>query len=184
MNDDNLENAISPNMVNTIALSKLVNLGGSKYREVHGLSYHDFRVGDIYEHRPGRTVTEADNIWMSLLCMNNHPLHIDNEFASSTEFGRPLVSSLVTFSIVSGMSLASTSARGIANLGWEQITLSAPVFAGDTLYAESEVLEKRLSKSRVGQGIVTVKTRGLKSDGTVILTCKRSFLISENSEHL
>lgn len=158
-------------------LSRLKNVGDNRYRESHGLYYEDFEVGDIYEHRPGRTITEADNIWMSLLCMNTHPLHIDEHYAEGTEFKKPLVSSLITFSIVGGLSLASTSARGIANLGWSNIKFLLPVFAGETIYAETKVITKRLSKSRHGQGIVTVQTSGLKSTGEVFMVSERSFLV-------
>lgn len=159
------------------ALSKLVEVSPGRYREDHGLSFEDFVVGDVYEHRPGRTITEADNIWMSLICMNNHPLHINSDYAEGTEFGAVLVSSLVTFSIVGGMSLASTSNKGIANLGWDKVRLLAPVFVGDTVYAESEVIAKRRSESRPGQGIVTVRTKGVKASGEMFLSCERSFLI-------
>jgi len=159
-------------------------VGERRYREVRGLLYEDFEVGDIVEHRPGRTLTETDNLWMSLLCMSTHPLHIDSAYASHTEWKRPLVSSLVTLSIVGGMSLASTSSRGLANLGWENIRLHQPVFAGDTIYAESEVLRKRLSESRPHQGIVTCATRGLKEDGTVFLSYERSFLVPTHEHPL
>ncbi|MDQ0740063.1 MaoC family dehydratase [Pseudomonas sp. W4I3] len=159
------------------ALSKLVEVSPGRYREEHGLSFEDFCVGDIYEHRPGRTLTDSDNTWMSLICMNNHPLHINSDYAKETAFGAPLVSSLVTFSIVGGMSLASTSKKGIANLGWDNVRLLAPVFVGDTIYAESEVVAKRCSESRPGQGIVTVRTKGVKSCGEVFFSCQRSFLI-------
>lgn len=158
-------------------LSRLEKIGEQRYRESHGLYYEDFEVGDIYEHRPGRTITETDNIWMSLICHNTHPLHIDNEYASKTEFKKPLVSSLITFAIVGGLSLASTSAKGVANLGWKHVKFVAPVFAGDTIYAESKIVNKRLSESRENQGIVTVETKGLKSDGQVFMTCERSFLV-------
>ena len=152
-------------------------IGEHRYRETYGLYYEDFVVGDVVEHRPGRTVTEADNIWQSLLCMNPHPLHIDSAYAAHTEWKRPLVSSAVTLSIIAGMSVSSTSAKAIANLGWDKVRLLHPVFVGDTLYAESEFLGKRLSESRPNQGIVTCATRGLKADGTVFLTCERSFLV-------
>ena len=152
-------------------------IGENRFREVHGLLYEDVVVGEIVEHRPGRTVTEADNLWQSLLSLNPHPLHIDKVYAERTEWGRPLVSSLVTLSIITGMSVNATSARTIANLGWEEIRLVAPVFVGDTLYAESEFLEKRLSGSRPTLGVVTCATRGHKADGTLFLTCRRTFLI-------
>jgi itaconyl-CoA hydratase len=158
-------------------LSAYKKITEQRYRESRGLLFEDFVIGVVVEHRPGRTITETDNIWLSLLAMNLHPLHIDAVYAAGTEWGRPLVSSLVTLSIVAGMSVASTSARGIANLGWDKIRLLQPVFAGDTVYAESEILRKRLSRSRPSQGIVTCATRGVKADGTVFLTFRRSFLV-------
>jgi itaconyl-CoA hydratase len=157
--------------------SAYVKVGAQRYRESWGLYYEEFNIGDVIEHRPGRTVTETDNIWQSLLCMNTSPLHIDSAYCETTEFGRPLMSSLVTFSIVNGMTVSSLTARGIANLGWDKVRLPNPCFAGDTIYAESTVLSKRLSKSREGQGVVTCETRGVKADGTVILTCERTFLV-------
>lgn len=162
-------------MKRTISAYKKV--GKNRYRETYGLYYEDFEEGDIFEHRPGRTITEVDNLWQSLICMNTHPLHIDAVYASKTEWKKPLVSSLVTLAIVGGMSLNSTSAKGVANLGWDRVRLTAPVFVGDTLYAESRVLSKRMSRSRKTQGIVTMETRGLKADGTVFMTYERSFLV-------
>ena len=91
----------------------------SRYRESYGRYYEDFHVGDIYEHRPGRTITEADNTWFTLLTMNTHPLHFDAHYAKKTEFGRPLVNSALTLSIVAGMSVSDLSQKAIANLGWE-----------------------------------------------------------------
>ena len=148
-----------------------------RYRESYGRYYEDFHVGDIYEHRPGRTITETDNTWFTLLTMNTHPLHFDAHYAKKTEFGRPLVNSALTLSIVAGMSVSDLSQKAIANLGWENIKLTAPVFAGDTLYAESEVLAKRESKSRPTQGIVSARTAGANSDGIVVITYDRSFLV-------
>src|SRR3954468_24282155 len=152
-------------------------IGENRFREVRGLYYEDVTVGEVVEHRPGRTITEADNLWQSLLALNLHPLHIDAAYCEKTEFKRPLVSSLVTLSIVAGMSVQSTSAKGLANLGWDKVRLLAPVFAGDTIYAESEFLRKRLSKSRPHQGLVTCETRGLKADGTLFMTFRRTFLL-------
>ena len=149
----------------------------NRYREVIGFCFEDFHVGDVFEHRPGRTVTEADNILLNLLCMNPSPLHIDAAYCSQTEWKRPLISSLVTFGIVCGMSVRSTSGRAVANLGWDKIRLLKPVFAGDTLYAESEILSKRLSETRAGDGIVTCQTRGLTSTGELFLTFERTFMV-------
>ncbi|MDH3700278.1 MAG: MaoC family dehydratase [Alphaproteobacteria bacterium] len=152
-------------------------IGPNRYREDIGRYYEDFTVGDVYEHRPGRTISEADNTWFTLLTMNKHPVHFDAHYAAKSEFGKPLVNSALTLSIVAGMSVSDTSQKAIANLGWNDIRLTAPVFAGDTLYAESEVLDKRESKSRPTQGIVKIKTTGTKADGTVFMTYERSMLI-------
>jgi acyl dehydratase len=154
-------------------------LGGQRYRETFGRSYEDFAVGDVYEHRPGRTVTQADNTWFTLLTMNTHPLHFDEEYAKATEFGRCLVASPLTVAILVGMSVTDVSQKAIANLGWREIRLPAPVFAGDTLYAESEVLDKRESKSRPDAGLVTVRTTGRKQDGTVVCTFERTILVAK-----
>ncbi|MEQ8816282.1 MAG: MaoC family dehydratase [Thalassobaculum sp.] len=148
-----------------------------RFREDIGRTYDDFEVGHVYEHRPGRTIGEADNTWFTLLTMNTHPLHFDAEFAAQSEFGRPLVNSCLTLAIVTGMSVSDVSQKAIANLGWSDIRLTAPVFVGDTIYAESEVTAKRASKSRPNQGIVGVRTRGLKADGTVFMEFDRSILV-------
>ena len=148
-----------------------------RFRESYGRYFEDFEVGDIYEHRPGRTITEADNTWFTLLTMNTHPLHFDVEYAANTEFGRPLVNSALTLAIVAGMRVSDLSQKAIANLGWTDIRLTAPVFPGDTLYAESEVLSKRESKSRPTQGIVSARTVGMNASGTVVMTYDRSFLV-------
>jgi acyl dehydratase len=152
-------------------------VGANRYRESFGRCLEDFTVGDVYEHRPGRTVLEADNAWFTLLTMNTHPLHFDAAYAARTEFGRPLVNSCLTLAMVTGMSVSDLSQKAVANLGWDKVRLTAPVFAGDTLYAESEVLEVRESKSRPTQGIVTVRTTGKKADGTTFLTFERSILV-------
>lgn len=149
----------------------------NRFRQRQGIFYEEFDVGDIIEHWPGRTITEADNTWMSLMCLNSHPLHIDHEYAATTEFGRPLVSSLVTLSILGGMCTNGTSAKAIANLGWENIRLTAPVFIGDTVYAETTIMAKRVSKSRPSAGIVTFESVGLKADGSQFMSFRRSALI-------
>jgi len=142
-----------------------------------GRYYEDFAVGETYKHWPGRTITAADNTWFTLLTMNQHPIHFDEEYAKKSEFGKPLVNSTLTLAIVTGMSVADVSQHAIANLGWTDIVMPAPVFNGDTLYAETAVLEKRESKSRPGQGIVSVATRAWKQDGTTVMTFKRSILV-------
>lgn len=148
-----------------------------RYRASYGRYLEDFVVGDVYEHRPGRTITEADNIHFSLLTMNFHPMHCDAAHAAKSEFGRLLVNSGLTVAIVLGMTVNDVSGKAIANLGWKEIKLMAPVFCGDTLYAESEVMEKRESKSRPTQGIVTVHTRAFNQDGVQVMEFTRSALI-------
>ena len=148
-----------------------------RYRESFGRYLEDFTVGDVYEHRPGRSITETDNTWFTLVTMNQNPLHFDKEYAAKSEFGKPLVNSCLTLSIVAGMSVSDLSQKAIANLGWDKIRLTAPVFVGDTIYAESEVLAVRGSKSRPTQGIVTVRTTGKKADGTVFMTYERTMMI-------
>ena len=154
-------------------------VGPNRFRETYGRYYEDFTVGDVYEHRPGRTITEYDNISFTLLTMNTHPLHFDAEYAKHSEFGKPLVNSALTLAIVTGMTVSDTSQKAIANLGWTDIRLSGPVFAGDTIYAESEVLDKRESKSRPTQGIVKIRTIGKKADGTEFMSFERSMLMAK-----
>jgi acyl dehydratase len=154
-----------------------IKVGENRYRESYGRYFEDFTIGDIYEHRPGRTISEADNTWFTLLTMNQHPLHFDHEYAAKSEFGRPIVNSALTVSIVAGMSVSDVSQKAIANLGWTDIVMPAPVFHGDTIYAESEVLDKRESKSRPTQGIVSVETRAHKQDGTQVMSFKRTVLV-------
>lgn len=152
-------------------------VGENRYREEYGRYFEDFTEGDVYEHRPNRTITAVDNYWFTLLTMNNHPLHFDAEYAGETEWNQELVNSLLTISVVHGMTVSDVSYKGIANLGWEEVKLTNPVFHGDTLTAESEVVNKRESESRDGQGIVTVKTRGFKQTGEKVIEFKRSVLV-------
>ncbi|NKB43669.1 MAG: MaoC family dehydratase [Alphaproteobacteria bacterium] len=152
-------------------------VGENRYRERGGRYFEDFKVGDVYEHRPGRTVTLTDNIWFTTLTMNSHPIHFDAEYAKHSEFGEPLIVSTLTLAIITGMSVSDVSQKAVANLGWTDIQLPHPVHAGDTIYAESEVLSTRPSKSRPGQGIVTVKTIGKNQKGDVICSYERTILV-------
>lgn len=158
-------------------MPKSVEIAPGRYRESYGRYLEEFAVGDVYEHRPGRSITETDNTWFTLLTMNQHPLHFDKEYAKHSEFGKPLVNSTMTLAVLCGMSVSDVSQKTIANLGWKEIRMSAPVFIGDTLYAESEVLEIRESKSRPHAGIVTIKTTGKNQDDTVVCDFIRSMLI-------
>jgi acyl dehydratase len=165
-----------------VAVAKQV--GERRYRESVGRFYEDFAVGDIYEHRPGRTITETENTWFTLLTMNKHPLHFDAEYARHSEFGRCVVASPFTVSLIVGMSVSDVSQKAIANLGWTDIKLTHPVFAGDTLYAESEVLAKRESKSRADAGIVSVRSTGKNQDGAVVCTFDRTMLVQRRGHAL
>jgi acyl dehydratase len=139
-------------------------------------SYDELGVGDIYRSRFGRTVLEADNVWFTLLTLNTNPIHFDAEYAATTEWKRPLVDSTFTLALVTGLSVTDVSERAV-NLGWREVRLPAPVFAGDTIRAETEVLEKRASKSRPDRGIVTVRTRGLNQRDEVVIEFERTIMV-------
>jgi itaconyl-CoA hydratase len=155
----------------------VIEVAPGRFRETFGRYFEDFVIGHVYEHRPGRTITDADNVWFTLLTMNTHPAHFDYEFASKTEFGKPLVCSPLTVALMVGMSVSDVSQKAVANLGWQDIRLTHPLFPGDTLYAESEVVEKRESKSRPEQGVVTIRTTGKNQHGDVVCTFQRTMLI-------
>ena len=139
-------------------------------------TYEELEVGAVYRSRFGRTVLEADNVWFSLLTLNTNPIHFDAGYAATTEWERPLVDSTFTLALVTGLSVADVSERGV-NLGWREVTLPAPVFAGDTIHAETEVLAKRESNSRPGFGIVTVRTRGLNQRDEAVIDFERSIML-------
>jgi acyl dehydratase len=142
-----------------------------------GRLYEDFEVGDVYVHPLGRTITTADNSWFTLLTLNTNNVHFDHHFAAGTEFGRPLVNSAFTIALVTGMSVTDLSQNAMANLGWDEVRLPNPVFEGDTLYARSEVLEKRESRSRPNVGIVKVRTVGFNQDNVDVITFQRTFMV-------
>jgi itaconyl-CoA hydratase len=142
-----------------------------------GRVYEDFEVADIYRHPVGRTVITADNIWFTLLTQNNNPIHFDHAYAAKTEFGRPLVDSTFTLALVTGQSVIDLGLNVLANLGWDEVRLPKPVFEGDTIYSQSEVLSKRESKSRPNVGIVAVRTTGFNQDGTIVIEFKRTFMV-------
>jgi itaconyl-CoA hydratase len=146
-----------------------------------GRFLEDFQVGDVYRHAHGRTITQTDNTWFTLLTNNTHDVHYNADYASRAEFGKPLVVSTLTLAIVTGLSVPDVSQNAVANLGWEGVRLPAPVFAGDTIYAESEVLEVRPSRSRPGQGILRVRTRGFNQDDVTVLEFERSVLVYARS---
>ncbi len=144
-------------------------------KEAFGKYYEDFIVGDIYKHFPGRTVTEFDDTLFTLLTMNQHPIHLDEHYAKETEWGKRLVTGYFSFCLVYGMTVRDLSGKTVANLGIDKIRFLKPVFHGDSLYAESRIIDKRESKSRPDMGIVTVETKGLNQNGEVVLTFERTF---------
>ena len=139
-------------------------------------TYGELEVGAVYRSRHGRTVLEADNVWFTLLTMNTNPIHFDAEYAATTEWGRPLVDSTLTLALVTGLSVPDVSERGI-NLGWDEVRLLKPVFAGDTIRAETEVVSKRTSQSRPGFGIVRVRTRGLNQREEIVIAFERAIML-------
>jgi itaconyl-CoA hydratase len=141
-----------------------------------GRVYEDFEVGDLYQHAVGRTITQTDNIWFTLLTVNTNPIHFDAHYAAQTEWGRPLVDSTFTLALATGLSVSDVSQYAV-NLGWDEVKLPHPVFEGDTLYAQTEVLDKRESKSRPNMGIVWLKTIGFNQDGVVVIEMKRTIMV-------
>src|SRR5256885_4683112 len=142
-----------------------------------GRFFEDFEVGDVYQHPLGRTVTTTDNIWFTLLTQNTAPIHFDAHYAAQTEFKKPLVDSTFTVALVTGQSVTDVSQNVFANLGWDEVRLPSPVFEGDTIYSQSEVLDKRESGSRPSVGIVTVKTTGFNQNGAIVITFKRTVMV-------
>jgi len=152
-------------------------------KQARGRYYEELEVGETYEHRPGRTVTEFDNTLWTLLSVNIQPLHINADFASRSEFGQRLVNSMLTMSVVIGLQVHDiTLGTTVANLGFEEVEFPEPVFIGDTLYSETEVLDKRRSESRDDSGIVIFQHRGKNQDGDIVCRCKRAglMLLAEN----
>jgi itaconyl-CoA hydratase len=141
-----------------------------------GRCYEDFEPGMVIRHALGRTVTQTDNAWFTLLTVNSNPIHFDAHYAAQTEFGKPLVNSTFTLALVTGLSVADVSQYGV-NLGWDEVRMPAPVFEGDTIYAQTEVLSVRESKSRPAMGLVEIKTSGFKQDGTVVIEFRRTILV-------
>lgn len=142
-----------------------------------GRVFEDFAVGDVYEHPLGRTILDADNTWFTLLTQNTNPIHFDAVYSAQTEFGKPLVNSCLTLALVTGQSVTDLSQNVMANLGWDEVRLPHPVFAGDTIHSRSEILETRTSQSRKNAGIVRAKTTGFNQDGTTVIEFTRTFMV-------
>ena len=145
-------------------------------KDWRGRFFEDFDVGDVYTSRLGRTVTEADNVWFTCLTMNTNQMHFNDRYAAGTPFGRTLVNSTFTLALITGLTVPDTSENGAANLEWSDIKLPNPVFVGDTLWAQSEVLGLRESESRPQLGVVTIRSRGINQDGEVVVEFRRAFL--------
>jgi acyl dehydratase len=144
--------------------------------EIEMRSYEDFHPGLLIRHPLGRTITSTDNAWFTLLTANTNPIHFDRHYAAQTEFGQPLVNSTLTLALVTGLSVADVSQNAV-NLGWDEVRMPAPVFEADTIYAQTEVLSTRESKSRPHMGLVEIKTIGFKQDGTVVMEFRRTILV-------
>lgn len=142
-----------------------------------GRYFEDLTVGDVFTSRLGRTITEADNVWFTCLTMNTNQVHFNTRFASQTRFGRELVNSTLTLALVTGLSVPDTSENATANLGWDAVKLPNPVFVGDTIWAQTEVVSSRPSRSNESVGIVGVRTRGINQDGATVVEFRRSFMI-------
>ena len=142
-----------------------------------GRVFEDFAVGDVYEHPLGRTILAADNVWFSCLTLNANPMHFDTEYAGRTEFKQPLVNSCLTLALVTGQSTIDLTMNAVANLSWDEVRMPNPLFEGDTVYASSEVLDTRESKSRPAAGIVQVKTTGVNQHGATVIEFKRTFMV-------
>jgi acyl dehydratase len=142
-----------------------------------GRCFEDFTVGDVYRHRLGRTITTADNSWFTQLTLNTNPIHFDHHYASRTRFGKPLVNSTFTLALVTGLSVSDVSQNAVANLGWDDVQLPNPVFEGDTIYAQSEVLETRPSQSNADVGLITIRTTGYNERGVIVITFRRRIMV-------
>ena len=167
--------------------SRLVAPGASEAEERRlvtgwqGRYYEDFRVGDVYKHPYGRTVTETDNVWLTNLTMNVNPMHFNEAYAAGTEFGERLVDGLYVIALAVGMSVVDVSANATANLGYDRVRHHAPVFHGDTIFAESEVLDRRESDSRDHVGLVTTELRAYNGDDELVLSLERTPMVLKRS---
>jgi itaconyl-CoA hydratase len=146
-------------------------------KEWRGRFFEDFEVGDVFRSRLGRTVTDTDNIWFTCLTLNTNQVHFNVPYAERTQFRQPLVNSTFTLALITGLTVPDTSENAAANLAWRDITLPKPVFVGDTLWAESEILEKRESRSNPSVGIVSMRCRGINQRREVVIEFKRTFMV-------
>ncbi|MDO8531918.1 MAG: MaoC family dehydratase [Dehalococcoidia bacterium] len=146
-------------------------------RDRFGRCLEDFTVGDVYKHWPGRTITEADDTFFCMLTMNHHPTHIDHAYSANTQFKKPLVVGTLVYSVVFGLTVPDISGKAIANLEVESLKHTGPTFHGDTLYAETKVVDVKASQSRPDVGVITVDTRGFNQRGETVLTFRRKVMV-------
>lgn len=146
-------------------------------KEWRGRFYEDLEIGDVYRSRLGRTISEADNVWFTCLTLNTNQIHFNVPYAERTQFGKPLVNSAFTLALVLGLTVPDTSENAAANLGWGDIKLPRPVFVGDTLWAESEITERRESHSNPSVGIVSMRCRGINQRREVVIAFTRTFMV-------
>lgn len=163
---------------------ELKPIAENRFRETFGRFYEDVAVGHIYEHRPGKTITEAEAGLFAGITLNTHPLHIDREFAAASEFGRPVVCSAHTVALLIGLSQTDIGQKVIADLGWTELRLTLPVYPGDTLYGETEVLSRRDSNSRPDAGVIAVRTTGRNQEGRIVCAFQRTLLLAKRSHDL
>ncbi len=151
-------------------------------KEQFGLYYEDFQIGDTYKHWPGKTITESDNNLFTLVTMNPHPVHFDVEYCKQHQYGKILVVGTLVFSLVASMTVSEISGKAIANLEYEFVKHIKPVFIGDTIYSETEILDKRESNSKNDRGIVYVETRGRNQHNEIVLSFRRKVLIKKREQ--
>ncbi|MCY4387535.1 MAG: MaoC family dehydratase [Desulfurellaceae bacterium] len=150
-----------------------------------GKHFEELNVGDVFQHQPGRTITETDNLLFSTMTHNPQPLHLDEEFSKKAEFGQRLVNSIYTLGLAVGLSVGDTTlGTTVGNLGFEKVVFPKPVFIGDTLYAESEVVEKRESRSRPQWGIVTFEHRAKNQRGEIVMSCRRGAMMRKKEAQI
>jgi len=154
-----------------------------KMEEKFGLYFDDFKIGDVFKHWPGKTIMESDNNLFTLITMNPHPVHFDVEYCSKQHHGRILVVGTLVFSLIASMTVSEISGKAIANLEYEYIKHEGPVFIGDTIYSETEIIDKTISKSKPDRGIIYVETRGINQNGEIIIRFRRKVLIKKNSNN-
>lgn len=150
-----------------------------------GKHFEELNVGDVFQHQPGRTITETDNLLFTTMTMNPQPLHLDEEFSKKAEFGQRLVNSIFTLGLAVGLSVGDTTlGTTVGNLGFEEVKFPKPVFIGDTLYVETEVVAKRESRSRPQWGIITFEHRAKNQRDEIVMRCQRGAMMRKKEAQI